>query len=299
MTAFLKVDARHDGQVNRLAEVYQVRIRLVLNFQLLRLCRLLVVLIRLVIVVVAILLPAPIPLLAPALLSQNLRLGPPVQLLVLLVLRIELEHVQSVHRVNLVVQVHLVRNLVLLLDQIQLVPDRRVVLEPVPAHLEQHLDHVLHPLVDARLVQDGPKLLVDGVVDARANVLEQLAHLAREPHGNLDAVVRGVAEQQHEYLDGDDFVRNELVAQVRDERGARQTHRLVVPLERLAELHHQPVDQQLAHLRELRVDHGRHCRVDWRKRQGRRLRLHDAPAVQPASAYQVLVEQLGDNVLDV
>ena len=92
---------------------------------------------------------------------------------------------------------------------------------------------------------------------------------------------------------------NLLVAQMRQEGRRRQAHCLVVSSKSLLELRHQPREEQRADLGQLRVDDGRHGRVDGREGQARGLRLHDAAAEQAAAAHQVLAEELGHDVLDV
>lgn len=69
---------------------------------------------------------------------------------------------QEVLGVVLVIQRQHVRELVLLVYQVQAVLDDRVVLETVLPDGKHHLNHVLDPFVDGRLVQDVPEALEYG-----------------------------------------------------------------------------------------------------------------------------------------
>lgn len=109
------------------------------------------------------------------------------------------------------------RNLLVLLDQVQTLRDRRVVLVPVLADLKEHLDHVLHALVDRALVQHRAEALIHAVIRLGRRVGEERPDLAHEADGDLDAVVRGLFEQEDEDLQGDDLVCDGLVAEVGDE----------------------------------------------------------------------------------
>lgn len=112
------------------------------------------------------------------------------------------------------------RNLLVLLDQVQSFGDDRVILELVPPDLEQDLDHVLDPLVDSSLVEDGPETLKHSVVRLGRVFGEESSDLSHETDGDLYAVVCGLLEHEHEHLEGDDLVGDGLVDQVSDERGS-------------------------------------------------------------------------------
>lgn len=289
---FLWVGARHDGEIDGPPQVDQVGVGLVLDFHGFRLFVFFVLgTLILVLVLVA--------LFVIAGLAQNLRLEPLVGLFMLLPLRVILEDVEPVLHVNLAVKLHLVCDLVLLLHQVQLLLDGRVVLELVLPNLEEHLNHVLRSLVDVGLVKDVAELVEDGHGDGGLHLLEVLPDLLAEADGDLDAVVRRLVQQQQQDLAGQHLVLDLLVDEVGEEGGRREADGLVVALEALAELHDEALDQQLADLRQLGVDNGRHGRVDGRKGQARGLGLHDGAAEEAAAAHQVLAKQLGHNVLDV
>lgn len=200
---------------------------------------------------------------------------------------------------TLVVERDAVRDRIVLLDEIEAVRDDRVVLEAVATDLEQDLDHVLHALVDVRLVQDLTEHVVDARVGLGRDLGQEGADLAHEADGDLDAVVRRPLEQQRQDLEREDLVRDPLVAQLREERRRRAAGDLIVALERATELEHEPGEQEVAEPRQLGIDDGHERGEDGREGERRRLGAHDRTAEQPAAADQVLAEELGHDVLDV
>jgi hypothetical protein len=153
-------------------------------------------------------------------------------------------------------------DLVLLLNQVQLLLDNRVILVFVLAHLEQDLDHVLRTAVDVGLVQDVAELVENGVGNRRGHLLQKQANLAHESNGNLDAVVGWLLKQQKQDLSRQHLVHYLVVHQMGYKHGRRQTHGLVVPLECLSESHDQPLNQQLAHLGQFCVADGSQAGID-------------------------------------
>ena len=107
---------------------------------------------------------------------------------------------------ELVVELDLVRDGVVLLDEVESLGDDGVVLVLVLADLEEDFDHVLHALVDAGLVEDRAEALVDAVVGLWARLGQERADLLHERDGDLDRVVRRLLEQEDE-----DLERNNLV----------------------------------------------------------------------------------------
>jgi hypothetical protein len=75
----------------------------------------------------------------------------------------------------------------------------------------------------------------------------------------------------------------------------QQTY-LVVAFERAPELTNKARHQQLANLWQLGVDDGYECREHWRERQASGLGLHHASAEETASANEILIEELRDNI---
>lgn len=211
----------------------------------------------------------------------------------------ELEDIESILNLHLIIKTNLVRDLILLFHQVQLFPNGRVVLVLVLPDLEEYLDHVLRTLVDISLVQNVPELIENSQGNRLRHFLQMLADFPCQPHRNLNTVIRRLVEQEKQNLSSKHFVNNLLVDQMGKEGGRRQANSLIITLERLAELYDQSGNQQLADLGKLRVDNGHHSRVDGRERQRSGLGLHDAPTKQTASTDQVLVEQLGHDVLNV
>lgn len=111
------------------------------------------------------------------------------------------------------------RDLLVLLNQIQPFRDDRVILELVPPDLEQDLDHILNPLVDRPLVKYGSETLKDSVVGLGRIFSEESSHLSHKADGDFDAVIGRLLEHEDEHLKGDDFVGDGLIDEVSDERG--------------------------------------------------------------------------------
>lgn len=84
-----------------------------------------------------------------------------------------------------------------------------------------------------------------------------------------------------------------------EEGDTTEAYTLVVSSVCLAELYDESVHEQLADLRQLGVYNGSHGGVNWSEGQTRGLRLHNAPAEQPAAPDQILAEELWNNVFDV
>lgn len=118
------------------------------------------------------------------------------------------------------------RDNVLLFDEIETFGNDRVVLVFVLADLEQDFDHVLDPLVDPTLVQDGAESIENPVVCAGRVLREEGADFAHERDGNLDRVVGGAFKEEHEHLKCEDFVRDLLIYELTNERRSRDNSRL-------------------------------------------------------------------------
>lgn len=78
------------------------------------------------------------------------------------------------------------RDLLVLLNEIKSLRHDRIVLVPVLARLEQHLDHILDALLDVPLVEDSSELLKDHVVGLGRVFGEEGADFAREGACNLN-----------------------------------------------------------------------------------------------------------------
>ena len=120
---------------------------------------------------------------------------------------------------QLVLQLNLVRDLLVLLHQVQTLWHDRVVLVLILAHLHEHLDHVLDPVGDCPFVQNSTEALVYGGVRLWRVLREERANFSHEADSNLDGVVGGAFEEKEENLEGNDFVRDSLVDEVGNEGG--------------------------------------------------------------------------------
>lgn len=191
------------------------------------------------------------------------------------------------------------RELVVLLDQLQRLGDRDVVLEPVLPHLERHLDHVLHSLLQFSLVQNILQHLKYSVHALRADFLQFHAALLEERDGHFDRVVGRRLDEQREDLQREDLVSDALIDQVRNKSSCRQANAFIVATKAPLELDDEPVQQELPDAGELRVDDGHQRRIDVRESRRRVLRLNDGATEQTATANDVLLEQVARDDADV
>jgi hypothetical protein len=125
---FLRVGTGHDRKVDGSAEIDEIGVGLILDFDSLCLLFLLIGTVVIVIIVVV--------LVVVAALSKNLRFELLVRLLVLLPLWVELEDVQPILDIELAHQLHPVCDLVFFLHKVQLFLDGWVVFELVLPDLE-------------------------------------------------------------------------------------------------------------------------------------------------------------------
>ena len=286
----LKVQRRHNDQVDRPTQIHQIRLGAVLDLE--RRRRIVRFAARLFLLFVL--------LLFVAALAQDLRLDLPVLFFVLLKVRVRLKHIQALLQRQMVVQAHLVRDLVLLFHEVQRLGDRRVVLELVLARLCEHLDHVLHAHANLALVQHGAEPVKYAVARLRCLVREERTDLAHKRHGELDTVVRRILQEQDEDLKRKKLMRHTLVHEVREEEQRGMALGLVVAPERTPELRHETNDQQFAHEWQLGVDDRRECSKYRRERQRQLLRMHDRAAEQAAPADQIRAcKELRHNVFDI
>lgn len=126
---------------------------------------------------------------------------------------------QALLDLQLVLEQDAVRDLLVLLDEVELLDQDRVVLEAVLADLEQDLDHEQHALLDGALVQDRAEALKDDVGRLGRVLRQEQADLARERARNLKRVGRRVLLQEQEDLQRQELVRDRLVDEVGDKRG--------------------------------------------------------------------------------
>ena len=191
VASFLEATGRHDCQVNGTAKVDKVRVRLVLDLH--RLFSVIFAGVRIACIVILV----PIFLiLAAGFFTQHLSLELPVHFFVRFPLCIKLEDVRPLFSVQCIFQTGRVCDLVLLFHEIQLLFQCRVVLMFVFPDLEQHFNHILHSLVNIRLVEDTPELIVDGKRDLRVHLLHVLANFLRQANCDLHTVVRRLVQKQ-------------------------------------------------------------------------------------------------------
>ena len=190
-----------------------------------------------------------------------------------------------------------------------LAPHSAHYLEIGAAHREELLNHVLRALLNLALVENvservehfytSPHASTRTVQTLTALLAQILPALLRHVHCDLYRVVGRVFQQQEDQLKDQQLRGNLLVHQMGDESRQRHCHQLVVALERTAELEHYTLQQELAHLWEFRVDDGYKGGVHVREAGRGELCLHQGTAEQAATADEVLLEELGDDIADV
>jgi hypothetical protein len=154
VAGFLEATRRHDCQVDGTTKIDKIGVGLVFDVH-----RLLAIFFARV-GVACIFVFFVIFVLAAGSLAQDLGLELPIELFVRFPFGIELEDVGTFLRVQLILQTWRMCDLVFFLHKVKLFLESRIVLVLVLSDLEQDLNHVLHPLVDVRLVQDAPELIV-------------------------------------------------------------------------------------------------------------------------------------------
>jgi hypothetical protein len=155
---------------------------------------------------------------------------------VLFPFRIKLEDVERVLCLNLIVQTEAMSDLIFFLHQIELLLNGWVILVPILAHLEEHLDHILHALVDIGLMKDVSELVEHRECNGRVHFFQVLANFSGKPDCDFHAIIRGLVKEKQQNLSRQHLMGNLVVAQVSDESRGRNADGFVVSLERLAEL---------------------------------------------------------------
>ena len=148
------------------------------------------------------------------------------------------------------------RDLILLLDQVELLGNAWVVLKLVLARLREDFDHVLDSHTDLALVQHRAEPIKHTVARLGRLFAKKSAHFAHERDGQLDTVVGGVFQQQHENFKCNKLVHNALIHEVCKEEQRGVALGLVVAAERTAKLRHESHNQQLANKRQFGVHNG-------------------------------------------
>jgi hypothetical protein len=187
VTCFLELTRRHDREVDRSPKIDEICVGLILDLdRLLRFVLILAALVRAVLISFTF---------AVGTLAQDFSFELAIRFFVCFKFRIKFEDVETVLCCQLVIKTRPVRNLVFFLHQIQLLLHCNIVLVLVLPDLEQHLDHVLYPLVDVRLMQDTSELVVYGKPDLRIHLFDVLPDLPHQPHGDLHTIVSGFVQE--------------------------------------------------------------------------------------------------------
>jgi hypothetical protein len=130
-------------------------------------------------------------------------------------------------------------------------------------------------LIDVGLVQNVSKLVKHEHGDGGLHFLQMLSNFTAKPNGNLHTIVGRLIQQQNQNLTGEILVLYLLIDEMGEECGRREANGLVVSLEALAELHDEPLDEQLTNLGKLRIHDRSHGGINGCEWQTRSLGLHD------------------------
>jgi hypothetical protein len=109
------------------------------------------------------------------------------------------------------------RDLLVLLHQVESFRYRRIVLVPILPDLEENFDHVLTPLTDSTLMQDCSESLEHRVVGFRAVFGQKEPDFTHESDGYFDGIVGRAVKTEEQDLEGDNLVCNILIAKVGNE----------------------------------------------------------------------------------
>ena len=290
VAALFEINTGHNGQIDSPPQVDQIGVGLVLDVHL-ALFFIFRLLFRADIGVVFFFVVAS--------LAKNLSFQFLIRLFMFFPLRIILENIQTVLHLDFIVKTGTMRDLIVLFHQIQLILDRRVILVPVLSHLEQDLNHVLDALIDISLVKDVSELVEDSQRNRCTHFLQMLTHFSCQSHSDLDAIIGRFVKEEQENLGGKHFVRNLLIAEMRNEGRRGDADCFIVSFESLAELHDKSLEQQFTNLWQLGIDDCRHSSVDGCKGQTRSLRFHDASTEKTSSSNQVFAKKFWHDVFDV
>jgi hypothetical protein len=125
---------------------------------------------------------------------------------------VKFENVECVLCLNLIVQAEAMGDLIFFLYKIEFLLDCWVVLIPVLTHLEKHLNHILHALINISLVEDVSELVEHCKCNGRIHFLQMLANFSGEANCNFHTVIRGLVEKEQQNLSSQHLMGNLLVA---------------------------------------------------------------------------------------
>lgn len=109
-------------------------------------------------------------------------------------------------RVQIIIQANIMSDLVVRIHQVELCWDCWVVGKCFLARSKEPLDEVLYAPVNVAFMQDAAQAVEDGVQPLRGELKEAGAALCRKNGGDLNRVVRGILEEQHEHLQREDLM---------------------------------------------------------------------------------------------
>ena len=249
--AFFIVERGHDREVDGAAEINKIRLSEVLDLELAVSSRDLVL--RLLLLLFLFLF-----LLALFILAEDLGLDLAVTLLVLDKVGVGLEDVEPFLELELVIEADFVGNLVVVFNKVERGNHAGIIAEALLARLREHFDHVLHTHADLSFVEHRAEAVKYTLACFWCLLGEECASLAHERDRELDRVVSGLLEEQHEHLERKQFVCHPLVHKVCHKQERCVAFWLVAAPERAAELRHEAVDEQLTDVWQLGVHDSNH-----------------------------------------
>ena len=176
---------------------------------------------------------------------------------------------------KLIIKTDIVRNLVLLLDQVQLRHHTGVIFEVLLSYLEQLFNRVLNSSFDLAIMENVSESLKDCIDTCWGGFCKYLATINEKFSSQFNRVFGWLFKVESKNLEGQQFMNDLLVNQVSYELKARLAGVLVIPSVSLLKLNNDSVDHYLHVLWEFSVDCGKQSGIYRSKKGTRSLGLHD------------------------
>ena len=123
-----------------------------------------------------------------------------IYLFIVLILGVEFEYVESILDVDLIFQVDSMGDLIFFFHKIEFFFDSWIILVLVLSYLEQHLNHILRPLVNRVFVQNLAEAVKNKYCNLLAHFLKMLTDFSCQTYCNFDRVIRRLVEKKEKYL---------------------------------------------------------------------------------------------------
>lgn len=282
MGTFLEATGRHYGQINGAAQVDEVGIRLIFDFQL--------PFFLFIVIILAAIIRTTFIFFTLVTFAKDFGLEFLVGFFILLIVGVKFEDVEPILYIDLVVQTRIVRDLIVLFDKVQFIFDGRKVFVLILSNLKEYFNHVLYALVDVGFVKDVSELVVNRHRDLCLEFFQVLANFLHQTNRYFDTVIRGFLQKKKQYLRSQVFMDDLLVDEMCQEGCATEADALVVAPEGFAKLNDESIYQEFPDLRQLGIDDRCHCSVYVCEGKTCRLSFHDTPTEQAFPSNEVLAK---------